>query len=58
MDVLVFDDRPVLLVFLVQHFGVFEVLNELVKSLETGVGECTDLNRRTFTFSLLYFFQW
>jgi hypothetical protein len=37
------DDGTVLLVLLVEHLGVFEVVDEVVQALKPGVGQVADL---------------
>ena len=43
MDVIVFDDGPVFLVFLVEDFRVQEMLKQLVEPLKASIGESTNL---------------
>lgn len=44
------DDRLVLLIFMVEHFGVLEMLNQGSKTLEPSVGQVANLNEFFYTF--------
>ena len=44
MDVIVFNDGAILLILLVEDFGVQEVFKQLVKPLKTSIGEGTNLH--------------
>jgi hypothetical protein len=57
MNFIEFDDGPVLLVLLVEHLGILEMLDKLIETLQTSVGEGTNLSGGRCTFSLLYFCQ-
>ncbi len=37
------DDRPVFFIFWVEHFGILKMLNQTVQSLESGIGQNTNL---------------
>ena len=41
----------VLLVFLVEYFRVLKVVDQVVQTLQAGVGQVADLNKRLYTFS-------
>ena len=56
MDVIIFDDRPILLIFLVKDFGVQEVFKQLVKPLETSIGEDANLHyHKTYLLTSVFF---
>ena len=55
------NDRPVFFVLLVQDLRVLEVVDEAVESLQSGVGEVTNLGQQGGTFSLrnlAHFLSW
>ena len=37
------DDGPVFFIFWVEHFGILKMLNQTVQSLESGIGQNTNL---------------
>lgn len=47
------DNRPVLFVLGVEHFGVFKMVNQAIEPLQSGIGQYTNLHNKKVTFSLL-----